>query len=110
MFLLVHSHCGAVKATLEATGKPEGNIGAIVKKIMPAVERAKKKGGTQDEILETAIQENVKNVYKDIMAKSNIIKHLSQEGKLKIVAGEYSLTTGEVKMIELPQVASKKAH
>lgn len=111
LFILGHTKCGAVKATLEAKGEPEGNIGAIVKKIMPAAKKANKKGGTKDEILETAIQENVKNVYNDVMKKSKIIPHLVEEGKLKIVAGEYDITTGKVAMIELPKVApSKKAH
>jgi len=111
LFILGHTNCGAVKATLEAKGKPEGNIGAIVKKIMPAVEKAKKKGGTEDEIFEAAIKENVKNVYDDVMKKSNIIPHLVGEGKLKIVAGEYDITTGEVEMIELPKATpSKKTH
>jgi len=111
LFILGHSKCGAVTATLEAKGKPEGNIGEIVKKIMPAAEKAKKKGGTEDEILETAIKENVKNVYNDVMRKSKIIPELLHEGKLKIVAGEYDITTGKVGMIELPKATpAKKAH
>ena len=116
LFILGHSKCGAVKATIEAKGEPEGNIGAIVKKITPAAKAAKKKGGTEDQIFETAIQENVKNVYKDVMSKSKIIPELAHEGKLKIVAGEYMLATGKVEMIELPKTApaaapaAKKAH
>jgi carbonic anhydrase len=110
LFILGHSKCGAVTAAVEAKGKPEGNIGAILKKIMPAAIAAKKKGGTHDEILETAIKENVKNVYKDIMKNSPIIKHLSEEGKITIVAGEYDITSGKVEMIELPKSAEKSKH
>src|SRR4030043_701421 len=111
LFILGHTKCGAVTATIEAKGEPEGNIGAIVKKIMPAAEKAKKKGGTKDEILETAIKENIKNVYNDVMKKSKIIPHLVEEGKLKIAAGEYDITTGIVAMIELTKAApGKKAH
>jgi carbonic anhydrase len=117
LFILGHSKCGAVGATLDAKGKPEGNIGAIIKKIQPAAATAKKKGGSKDEIMETAIHENVINVYKDIMKNSSIIKHLADAGKLKIVGGEYMLSTGKVEMIELPKTApaaaapaSKKAH
>jgi carbonic anhydrase len=111
LFILGHSKCGAVKATLEAKGKPEGNIGAIVKKIQPAAATAKKKGGSQDEVFETAIKENVKNVYNDVMTKSTIIPHLAQGGKLKIVAGEYNIATGKVEMINLPKMAkSEKKH
>lgn len=109
VLILGHSKCGAVKATLDEKGKPEGNIGKIEKKIMPAVDTARKKGGTQDEILETAIKENVKNVYADIMKNSKIIPHLVEEGKLTIVAGEYDITTGKVEMIELPKLAPAKS-
>ena len=109
LFILGHSKCGAVKATLELKGKPEGNIGAIVKKIMPAVDTAKKKGGTPDEIFETAIKENVKNVYKDIMKNSKIMKHLSEEGEVTIVGGEYDITNGKIEMIELPKLAPAKS-
>jgi carbonic anhydrase len=112
VFILGHTKCGAVTATLESTGKPEGNIGAIVKKIQPAAAVAKKKGGSKDEMLETAIHENMKNVYKDLMSKSTIIPHLVEKGELKIVAGEYNITSGKVAMIELPKAvpAAKKAH
>jgi carbonic anhydrase len=109
LFILGHTKCGAVTATLEIL-ETKGKLCPLAKKIMPAAEKAKKKGGTKDEILETAIKENVKNVYKDVM-KSKIISHLVQEDKLKIVAGEYNITTGKIAMIELPKVAaSKKAH
>jgi carbonic anhydrase len=50
-------------------------------------------------MLELAIQENVKNTYKDIM-KSPIVSHLVQEGKLKVVAAEYQLKNGKVETIE----------
>ncbi len=101
LIVLGHERCGAVSAALEAKGKPKGNIGAIVKKIMPAVNIAKKKGGTRDEILETAIKENVKNTCNEIMKNSKIVKHLVHSGKLKIVAGEYNLTSGKVELIDL---------
>jgi carbonic anhydrase len=111
LFILGHSKCGAVQATLQAKGKPEGNIGAIVKKIQPAAAAAKKKGGSEDEIFEAAIKENMRNVYKDVMTKSTIIPHLAHEGKLKIVAGEYNIETGKVEMMDLPKIAkSEKKH
>ena len=100
LVILGHESCGAVKATLEAKGKSEGNIGAIIKKIMPAVNTAKKAKKSHDETLNLAVQENVKNAYKDIM-KSKIIRELVHEGKLKIVAAEYYLGTGKVELIDL---------
>lgn len=110
VFVLGHEKCGAVKATLdtiEAKGKPEGNIGAIIEKVMPAAVAANKKGGSKDEILENAIKENVKNTSREIMEKSSIVQHLVHENKLKIVGAEYSLHTGNVEMINLADDKSK---
>ncbi|MBI4681789.1 MAG: carbonic anhydrase [Nitrospirae bacterium] len=111
VYVLGHEKCGAVQATLdtiEAKGKPEGNIGAILEKVMPAAVAANKKGGSKDEILEYAVKENVKNTSKEIMEKSSIIQHLSHENKVKIAGGEYSLQTGKVEAIEL--TAEKASH
>ncbi len=104
VLVLGHEKCGAVGATLETLekqGKPEGNIGAIIEKVIPAAVAARKKGGTKDEIFDNAVKENAKNTSKDIMEKSSIIQHLMHENKLKVVAGEYSLQTGNIEMIEL---------
>lgn len=101
LVILGHEKCGAVTAALDAKGKPEGNIGAILKKIMPAVHKAKKAGKDRESTLDLAIQENVKNTYKDVM-KSKIVSELVHEGKLKVVGAEYYLGTGKVEMIELP--------
>jgi carbonic anhydrase len=110
LIIMGHSQCGAVKAAVEIKGKPEGNIGAILKKIMPAVQTAKKAKRGDEETLELAIQENVKNTYKDVM-KSPVVSHLVHEGKLKIVAAEYQLKSGKVETIELgPAPAGHKHH
>jgi carbonic anhydrase len=109
LVIMGHSQCGAVKAAVETKGEPEGNIGAILKKIMPAVQTAKKANKGAEETLELAIQENVKNTYNDIM-KSPIISHLVHEGKLKIVAAEYQLKSGKVEIIELAAAAAPAQH
>jgi carbonic anhydrase len=108
LMILGHSKCGAVTATVDAKGETEGNIGAIVKKIQPAAEAANKKGGTKEKIVETAIEENVKNVYMDVMTHSSIVSHLAHEGKLKIVGGIYMLDKGNVEMLELPALAKSE--
>lgn len=109
LVILGHEKCGAVKATLEAKGKPEGNIGAILKKIMPAVNTAKKANKGTEDTLDIAIKENVKNTYKEVM-KSKIISELVHEGKLKIVGAEYYLGTGKVEIIDLAPASSEKGH
>jgi len=42
VMVLGHERCGAVTAAVDAKGKPEGNIGAIVKTIAPAVKTGEK--------------------------------------------------------------------
>ena len=108
LILLGHESCGAVSAALDAKGEPEGNIGAIVKKIMPAIEKAKAKGGSRDDILANAIKENVILSYKDICGKSPLLTHLIDKGELKVVAGVYHLASGEVE--QLPLEAPAAAH
>lgn len=99
LILLGHEKCGAVSATLEAKGKPEGNIGAIVRKIMPAVKKATSKGGTKDEILNNAIKENVLLSQNYMLRKSPILKHLMDSGELKVVTGVYHLGSGTVEIL-----------
>ncbi|HET6516062.1 MAG TPA: carbonic anhydrase [Thermodesulfovibrionales bacterium] len=111
LVILGHESCGAVKAALEATGKPEGNIGAILKKILPAVKTAKKAGKDEKQTLNLAVQENVKNTYMDIM-KSKIVRELAREGKLKIIGAEYYLETGKFEILDLgvPAEQQKREH
>jgi len=108
LVIMGHSQCGAVKAAVEATGELEGNIGAILKKIKPAADSAKKAGKGPEETMDIAIHENIKNTYKDIMANSKIISEHVHAGKLKVVGAEYYLGNGRAEIIDLS--ASWKPH
>jgi len=96
LILLGHDKCGAVVATMEAKGKPEGNIGAIVKKILPAVKKARAAGGSQEEVLNNSIRENVMLQKTEMLKRSPVLKHLVEKGELKVVQAVYHLGTGEV--------------
>lgn len=100
LIIMGHEQCGAVKATLDATGNPEGNIGAIIKKIMPAAQYARKHSKDKGGMLEMAIHENIRNTYHEIM-KSEVVSHLVKEGKLKIIGAEYHLGTGKAQVLDL---------
>lgn len=112
LILLGHEKCGAVSAAMDEKGEPEGNIGAIIKKILPAVKKAKAKGGSKDEILNAAIRENVSLSYKTIREKSPVLKHLIDKGELKVTAGVYRLASGEVEPLSLTtsQAAPQVVH
>lgn len=108
IMVLGHERCGAVTAAVEAKGKPEGNIGAIVKTIAPAVKKAKqdcKKCSACDmkdkpKLVECAIDENVKLVAKNITKQSPAIGKMVKEHKVKIVAAKYDLDDGKVTVME----------
>jgi carbonic anhydrase len=58
--ILGHTRCGAVHATIHSPSKAEDNLKAIVERIMPAVSKAKKVAKSEEDLLNIAIEENVK--------------------------------------------------
>lgn len=100
--VLGHTRCGAVTAAVDATGKPEGNVGAILKKIGPAVKQARKEVKSTDktELLETAITDNIRLVCGTLTKRSKVIKAMVGEGKLKIVGAKYDLADGKVTLLD----------
>jgi len=100
--VLGHERCGAVTAAVDAKGEPEGNIGAIIKTIAPAVGLAEKeaKGKDKAELVEAAIDFNIKLVCDSLVKQSTVIKHLVDEGKLKIVGAKYDLDDGKVRLFD----------
>lgn len=101
IMVLGHERCGAVTATV-AGGKPEGNIGAIVKEIAPAAKKAKAtcKGKAKEEIVECAVEINAKAVAAALPKKSKILAEEVKEGKIKIVAAKYDLDDGKVTLLK----------
>jgi carbonic anhydrase len=112
LVLLGHESCGAVTAAMDEKGHAEGNIGEILKMIKPAVKQAKTKvkGGNKEEMLNAAIRENVSLSYKTIRKKSPVLKHLIDKGELKVVAGVYHLSSGQVEEIPLDAGIAAASH
>jgi carbonic anhydrase len=102
IMVLGHERCGAVTATVDSHGKPEGNIGAIVKKITPAVKKAKQEGkvNSKEQLVEAAIDNNIRLVAESLTKQSPVLKHLVHEGKVKIVKAKYDLDDGIVTLFE----------
>ncbi|HBA89321.1 MAG TPA: carbonic anhydrase [Geobacter sp.] len=102
IMVLGHERCGAVTATVNSKGKPEGNIGAIVTAIQPAVKKAKSdcKGKTTEELVECAVDVNAKAVAAGLTKKSKILAEELKEGKIKIVAAKYDLDDGKVTLLK----------
>lgn len=99
LVILGHSNCGAVKATVETlanSGEMEGNMGAILVKIRPSVERAIAAGATGEDIFSRSENENVKAVIAELEASSPVIKEMMEGGELTVLAAKYHLDSGEV--------------
>jgi carbonic anhydrase len=99
IMVLGHERCGAVKATVESKGKAEGNIGAIVSAIAPALKGAPK-NDDKAQYVEGVVAENIKLVKASLTPKSPVLAELAKEGKLKIVTAKYDLDDGKVTVIE----------
>ena len=104
VMVLGHERCGAVTATVDANGKGEGNIGAIVKAIAPALKKVKKDKHCdlkdKGTLVECVVDTNAKLVAQNLTKQSKIIKEMVHEGKIKIVAAKYDLDDGKVTVLD----------
>ena len=90
LYVLGHSKCGAVSATI-AGGPVPGVISSLYYQIKPACEHAHGD-------LDTAIAENVKVQVKQL-GVSPVLKELVEDGKLEIIGGVYDLKSGAVSRV-----------
>ena len=101
LVVLGHQKCGAVNAACSGEKMPSQNLDAIVEKINPAVTQAKSYAHG-DDLVESAIQENVRQSAKDILANSSIIRDAVNSGKVTVIEAEYELDTGRVAQLNAP--------
>jgi len=95
LVILGHTKCGAVTAACSKEKMPTPNLQAIVDRIGPAVSRAGE-SAKGDALIEAAIQENVHQSDKDVLANSELLRRLVEQGKLTVFEAEYQLDTGKV--------------
>lgn len=88
LYVLGHTSCGAVTATIRGEEVP-GQISGLFQHIRPAVKKAR--GDIQ-----RAIEENVRDQAELIAESSPVIRRLVREQKLQVAGGVYDLTSGVV--------------
>lgn len=104
VMVLGHTKCGAVKGACD--GAKLGNLTTLLDVINPSVEKIRKdwKDGETNsknaKFVQEVSEENVKATMKNILEKSEVIKKLVDEGKVKLVGGMYDISTGKVSLIE----------
>ena len=95
LYVLGHSKCGAVSATLKGDAVP-GQISTLYQHIRRAV---KESGGD----LDVAIRRNVQIQAEILSEASPVIARRIADGKLLIAGGIYDLSTGRVQPVDLPK-------
>lgn len=88
LYVLGHTECGAVSATMKGTDVP-GQISGLFQHIRPAVKAAKGD-------LNKAILENVRNQAILLAEASPVISKMVQRKELIVAGGIYDLATGSV--------------
>jgi carbonic anhydrase len=106
LVVMGHTSCGAVKAACSAEKMPTPNLQAIVDQINPAVILAKQHA-QGDELVEAAVRENVRQSAKDILERSTVLKHATDEGKLTVIGAVYNLENGEVTRLDKVAAANQ---
>jgi carbonic anhydrase len=92
LVVLGHEKCGAITAACQGGVCPP-NIQAIVDKLKYPVELGEKD-------VEKAVVHNAKVVADEIRGRSEIVRKLEEEGKLKIVPMKYYFSDGRVEKVE----------
>ena len=92
ILVLGHSGCGAVKAAISGADVP-GQISSLFPRIRPAIDQA----GTD---LVAATKANAKIQAALLREGSTVISEMVKEHKVKVVAGYYDLSTGNVSLLD----------
>ena len=96
-----HEMCGAVTAAIETpAGTSLGpNLDYMLAAIRPAVARTA--SSPAETRLRAAILANVEETINDLLAKSEILRHLADTKEIALVGAYYELSTGRVQFSEL---------
>jgi carbonic anhydrase len=87
--VLGHQSCGAVTAACSGEKMPTVNLDAVVAPIAPSC--AAHKGD-----LTAAIKDHVHRSAEQLVARSPVLKHEVETGKVKVIEAYYELDTGKV--------------
>jgi len=93
--VLGHQSCGAVTAACSGEKMPTPNLEAVVRPVAPSCSVGKAKH-TGESLVDFAIRDHVHRTADDLLARSPVLKHAHDEGKLTIVEAYYSLDSGAV--------------
>jgi carbonic anhydrase len=95
LVVLGHERCGAVSAAVAGGPTHSEHLDAIVRRIAPAVERARARA-PGDDLVAAAVEENARGSADALSGQSEIIRKAVTTGSLVVVPAVYRLATGQV--------------
>ena len=101
VMVLGHSNCGAVRAAIDVANdgtELPGHLPSLTTAIKPAVETAM--AGAPDDLLAAVTAENVRMNVAYLQTAAPILSDLVGSGKVKVIGGEYELSSGMVKAVD----------
>jgi carbonic anhydrase len=93
--VLGHEGCGAVTVAVQGGAVP-GHVKTVVDSIAPAVKESK---GLPGDKVHNCVLANARRSARRLRGTGPILKHLSETGRLKVVAADYDLATGKVEFL-----------
>jgi carbonic anhydrase len=99
IMVLGHSACGAVGAAIkvvEDDAQLPGHLPDLIDPIKPAVQAVRGRGG---DLLENAIEENVRLNVARVVSAGPIVSRRVGDGLVRVVGGVYDLATGKVELV-----------
>ena len=98
LVILGHEQCGAVTAAITHEGRAHGNIGRLLGKIQPAIDRAKQLNTPPEGMVEKVTDLHLEELAHQVFQESEIIRQAVTEGRLRLVTAKYQMASGEVKI------------
>ncbi len=102
IIIMGHQHCGAIKGAIDDVKL--GNLTTTLSKIKPAIEMSQDYGGKKrsdnEDFVKLVSVNNVLHAISTIRTKSPILKEMEENGEIKIVGLFYTLTKGELLLID----------
>lgn len=94
-----HTACGAVKGACD--GVELGNLTALLNEIEPAIDAVSTPVGTDrssanTEFVNQVIETNVRMQVNELLRRSDVIRGLVDQGRVKVVGAVHDISTGEV--------------
>jgi carbonic anhydrase len=100
--IMGHQHCGAIIGAIDDVKL--GNLTTTLSNIKPAIEMSQDYSGDKrsdnEEFVKLVSVNNVRHAITTIRSKSPILKEMEETGEIKIVGLFYTLTKGELLLID----------